>query len=91
MNLIKDKIESFAVLADMDSSELANKIIAAFEEIGIPVLLEHLSPNDITANARYRISTQSQFFENAMRIVDNLQISYAMGKNITLRQTEKIV
>ncbi len=89
MSTVKEKIETFVELSTMDSLDLANRITAAFEEMGIPVLLEHLNIQGQKLTNSYRVSTQTQFAENAMRIVSNMTAAHETKKHISTR--EKIV
>lgn len=85
MGNINGKIETFVVLGTVESLDLANRITAAFEDLGIPVMLEHLESTQETGLSAFRISTQSQFSENAARIVDNFTIAHDTRKIVTSR------
>jgi hypothetical protein len=87
VNQINEKIETFIVLATVDSLELANRISAAFEDIGIPILLEHVDSKDDLEGAAYRISTHSQFSENGARIVDNFMNAHDTRKIISSKDS----
>ena len=87
MNYTDEKIETFVVLGTVVSLDLVNRITAAFEDLGIPVLLEHIDAiGENTANA-FRISTQVQFSENATRIMGNFTNAHDTKMVITSRQT----
>ena len=86
MDIISGKIETFVVLGIIDSPDLANRITAAFEDLGIPVLLEHLESADDSGHSAFRISTQTQFSENASRIVDNFTTAHDTKKIVTSKK-----
>lgn len=87
MSDINEKIETFVVLATVESLELADRITAAFEDMGIPVLLEHLHSEKVAGNSAFRVSTQTQFSENGMRIVDNMLSAHGTKKMLSVRES----
>lgn len=89
MSTLSGKIETFVALASINSQDLANRISAALEESGIPIVLEHIALKDDSSKQLengFRLSTQEQFFESAMRIVNNHLTVHNTKKLVTLRE-----
>lgn len=85
MDGIKDKVEEFVALTTTNNQDLANRISAALEDIGVPIVLEHVLLNN--QENGYRISTQLRYKENASRIVDNHLALFATQRAVTTRET----
>ena len=86
MSTYNEKIETFSELAVIDSLDLADRLTSAFEEIGIPVLLEHIGGSVSGETSSYRISTQTQYLENAKRIADSMINVYDTRRVVTIRE-----
>lgn len=88
MKTLGGKIESFVIVTTLAEQEIADKISGALEDIGIPIILEHVAGSESNLGQRgFRILTQSRYSENAMRIADNLLSAYKTRQLVTTRDT----